>query len=291
MEVRLESPAAASAVDLPEIAALLDVVFRKERNKDRNWQADLAWQYVQNPCGPALYVNARSDEGKLVGHYAVIPVPPFQDQRFRHLRPFLSLNTAVHPDAQGKGIFKATAARLYAHLQSLQPSVVLGVANANSVNGFLRSLSFSSLGELALRFFFPWQTPKDDRLRLLEVDAGFLQWRSQRPSCEYRAIPDAGALSRIIRHKRIPVEGLLSTKLAPELLRALPADQQLRKRFLGPPRLYASSGEARGGIPVPQRFRPSPLHLICRVLADEDPAPLLEHVRGRLFEFLDFDVM
>lgn len=287
MQVHLEPPRAAAANDLAEIARLLEVVFRA----DRDWAEDLAWQYVENPCGPARYVNARSEDGTLVGHYAVIPTPPFGDPRFRHLRPFLSLNTAVHPSAQGKGVFKATASALYAQLRDEAPSVVLGVANANSVNGFLRSLSFASLGELSLKFFFPWQTPRVARPRLLQVDAAYVAWRSGRPGCDYRAIPGAGTLSRTMRRRHVPVEALLSTGLGADLLRGLPAARQRGARVIGPPRLYACSGELRGGIPVPERLRPSPLHLICRVLADADGGPLLEHVRATLFEFIDFDVV
>jgi hypothetical protein len=286
--IHLEPASTASARDLDEVAGLLREVF----DAHRDWNADLAWQYIENPCGPARYVNARAEDGKLVGHYAVIPAPPFRDPQFRHIRPFVSLNTAVHPSAQGKGIFKATANALYSALRSEAPSVVVGVANANSVNGFLRSLGFTGLGELSLRVYLPWQTPTADVPRLLDVDAPFLKWRANRPGCDYRVAPKQGALVRFMRRGGIPVEALLSTHLSAGLLESLPVPRRAFWRSVfGPLRLYANSSEGRGGITVPKRLRPSPLHMICRVLADDGSDALVEHVRGRLFEFVDFDVV
>lgn len=288
MDTRVEPASTARAQDLDEIAALLGEVFEA----GRDWKADLAWQYIDNPCGPARYVNARAEDGKLVGHYAVIPAPAFRDPQFRNLRPFLSLNTAVHPSAQGKGIFKATATALYSALRSEAPSVVLGVANANSVNGFLRSLGFTGLGQLSLRVYLPWQTPTVDVPRLLDIDGSFLAWRAQRPGCDYRVAPKEGALVRFMRRGAVPVEALLSTHVSAGLLETLPVPRRASWRsVLGPLRLYACSSEEPGGIPVPKRLRPSPLHLICRVLSDDGSDALVQHVRGRLFEFVDFDVV
>jgi len=283
MDIRLDPAATARPQDLPEIADLLEAVFAKERD----WRAELPWQYLANPCGPARYVNARAPDGRLVGHYVVIPTPEFADPRFQGLRSYLSLNTAVHPDAQGKGVFKLTARALYQRLQEEGPSVVLGVANANSVKGFLGSLGFAPLGQLGLRFYFPWQTPRVGRPRLLAAGADYLRWRASRPGCAYAAHPEAGVLSRRILHRGVPVAALLSTALDRQALAAVPAGPFPRVA----PRLYAASGELSGGIPVPERLRPSPLHFICRLLSSGDPAPLFEHVGQSLFEFLDFDVV
>lgn len=286
MQITFEQPTTASASDLPAIAGLLEVVFRKERS----WRDELPWQYLANPMGPAWYVNARSDEGELVGHYAVIPLPPFQEARFQRYRTFLSLNTAVHPKAQGKGVFKAAASKLYAHLASLQPIVILGVANANSAHGLIHSLGFYDLGRMSLNFYLPWQRPPTGVERLLEAAPEYLRWRAGRPGARMVKDQAAGSLSRVVRHKGVPVEGVLSVGLDPGAL----AGVEVARRSVLPAavRLYASSErQLRGGVPVPDRLRPSPLHYIALVLPDEKASALINHVHARRFEFLDFDVM
>lgn len=286
MQIQLEAPRSATLDDLQEISGLLNVVFRKEKD----WDRELPWQYIENPCGPARYVNARNEDGRLIGHYAVIPIPRLKDQRFSHYRTFLSLNTAVHPDAQGKGIFKITATSLYQDLGSQGPAMVLGVANANSIKGFIGSLGFYDLGRMALRFYLPWQSPKVLPDRLLETDPTFLMWRSRRPGTHIVRDIRTGTLSRLIRHKGIPLEGILTQACEADTLAPLKVPE--RSLVQSPLRLYASScPQERGGIPVPERLRPSPLHYICRLLPDENAAGLINHLNSRRFEFLDFDVL
>lgn len=286
MEIRIEVPTTAKPEDLAEIGNLLRVTFEK----DRDWDRELPWQYLDNPCGPAWYVNARSDDGELIGHYAVIPLSSFQDPKFKHYQIFLSLNTAIHPKAQGKGLFKATAGALYAHLQGLGPTVVLGVANANSVMGFTGSLGFYHLGRLTLKFFLPWQSPHLRTDRLLVTDTALLSWRAGRPGTRMLKDSHEGSLSRLVHHKGLPLEGLLIVGAPEDTLTPIRAPN--RSPFSAPLRLYASSGQSvAGGIPVPERLRPSPLHYICRVLPDQNAAGLINHLNSRRFEFIDFDVL
>jgi GNAT superfamily N-acetyltransferase len=287
MKIHLTPPTTAKAEDLPEVAGLLQAVFGRERD----WAAEIPWQYLENPCGPAWYVNARSDEGELVGHYTVIPTPKLNDPRFHHLRAYLSLNTAVHPKAQGQGIFKKTANALYQHLQSLHPSIVLGVANANSAPGFINSLGFYSLGRLSLQFFPPWKTPPVMAERTLAADLEFLRWRTRRPGARLFKEPSSGSILRAMSHRGVPIMGVLSVEQPGDLLSGLSLPKPGAQRLLAP-QLYASSCEGlSGGLPVPERLRPSPLHYICRLLPDTDAAPLVNFLRTRRFEFLDFDVV
>jgi hypothetical protein len=59
------------------------------------------------------------------------------------------------------------------------------------------------------------------------------------------------------------------------------------------PRLYAAFGPPiRGGLTVPERFRPSPLQYIVRLLGETRFAEsITQHLATRRFEFLDFDVV
>ncbi len=289
MNVHLDPPGAATAADLPEIADLLRATFPT----DRAWSEELPWQYLHNPCGPALYVNARTEEGRLVGHYAVLPLPPLADERFSAFKVLLSLNTAVHPDAQGKGLFKATARKLYEYLEQQQSSVVLGVANAASTPGFVGSLGFYSLGRLSLRFYPPWTKAFEGPDRTLAADPAFAAWRAQRPGGRFAKDETTRSLHRVIVHKGATVHGVLTHSMPSEHWQALghvPARSSLSR--LKDPLLYACSGPPPvGGVPVPERFRPSPLSYICRVLPDKNAASLINYLTSHRFEFLDFDVL
>ena len=177
MTVQLSPASTATSAALPEIAALLTTVFPRERP----WEPDLDWQYLANPLGPAWYVNARNERGGLIAHYAVAPMPPLEDPRYRGLATFYSLNTAVHPDARVPGLMVATARALFRHLATLRSSIILGVANEQSYAGFTRLLGFHSLGRLALRMLAPWSLPGPTPARAVSLDDAYLRWRAARP--------------------------------------------------------------------------------------------------------------
>src|SRR5712691_10732997 len=109
VKVRLSPPAAATRAALPEIVALLDRVFPSRRPR----APDLEWQYLRNPAGPARYVNAYTESGKLVAHYALLPTPPLADPPVAFTGTYFSLNTAVDPAAGVPGLMVATARALF----------------------------------------------------------------------------------------------------------------------------------------------------------------------------------
>ena len=73
----------ATAEALPEIGALLERVFPRERP----WAPDLEWQYLRNPAGPARYVNAYAESGALIAHYACCPRHRWPTRRPRSSGP------------------------------------------------------------------------------------------------------------------------------------------------------------------------------------------------------------
>ena len=52
------------------ISELFDICFNRKMN-EATWQ----WEYIDNPCGGPIVSLCFNDEGRLVGHYAVIPFP------------------------------------------------------------------------------------------------------------------------------------------------------------------------------------------------------------------------
>lgn len=285
VKVQLSPPAAATAGALAEIVALLDRVFPQVRPR----APDLEWQYLKNPAGPARYVNARNESGDLVAHYAVLPTPPLAQPPAAFAGTYFSLNTAVDPAARVPGLMVATARALFKSLQDEGPSLVLGVANENSFQGFVRMLGFRHLGRLSLAFHAPGTMPVTSTPRALAHDPAHLAWRTTRPGVMAYGDPDRGALSVRLRHRGIPLDAVLSTGLPEQMVRGL----ALPRPAVWTPRLYASFGSPIGhGIAVPERLRPSPLHYIVRVLGDPALAePVARTLMERRFEFLDFDVV
>jgi hypothetical protein len=285
VKVRLSLPAAATAAGLPEIVALLDRVFPTTRPR----APDLEWQYLRNPAGPARYVNAYTESGKLVAHYAVLPTPPLADPPVPVSGTYFSLNTAVDPSAGVPGLMVATARALFRQLQEEGPALILGVANENSYQGFVRMLGFRSLGRLSLTFHPPGTLPATSAPRALASDPPYLAWRTERPGVAASRNPSRGALTVRLRHHGIPLDAVLSVGLPHAVIQRL----ALPRAAVWTPRLYAAfGGPVLGGFAVPERLRPSPLQYIVRVLGDALLAdPVIRYLGARRFEFLDFDVV
>ena len=286
VKLRLSSPAAATAGALPEIVALLDRVFPRDRPRT----PDLMWQYLRNPAGPARYVNAYSESGELIAHYAVLPTPPLAESPVGFARAYFSLNTAVDHKARVPGLMVATARALFRGLQEEEgPALVLGVANENSFQGFVRMLGFRHLGRLSLTLHVPGTLPAITAPRALAQDPIHLAWRAARPGMATYGDPAGGALTVRLRYHGVPLDAVLSTGLPEEAVAGL----ALPRPAVWVPRLYASFGaRVGGGVAVPGRLRPSPLEYIVRVLGDAALVePVCRHLLARRFEFLDFDVV
>jgi GNAT superfamily N-acetyltransferase len=284
MHVNLASPQFAKQDDLPAIAQLLAKVF----GSDRSWLEELSWQYLDNPAGPAVYVNGFDEGGALMAHYAVIPTSPFADEKFSGIKTYLSLNTAVHPSAQGQGLFKKTATAVYNHLATLGPHAVLGVANENSVHGFISSLGFYLLGQLRVEAYFPGTIPRAGAPRLLSPSDEAVRWRLNRPHGGYQIQKGLPLCTR--PHKGIPVRCLLSSG-GLNLGLANLSETSIFNRWTRPA-ICASYGPTdQFAWLVPETMRPSPFNLIFRPAYEGSPLPLLNHIQTRRFELFDFDVV
>jgi hypothetical protein len=105
----------------------------------------LNWLYFENPRGRVRGFDAFDGE-RLVAHYACIPI---KINGFKH-DSLLSLNTATHPNYQGRGLFSTLATRTFESVSNSHANVI-GVANAKSISGFIKYLGFEILGNLELR--------------------------------------------------------------------------------------------------------------------------------------------
>jgi len=285
MHVQLAPATTAKPEDLPAIANLLNAAF----GSDQIGKEELTWQYLENPRGKAIYVNAHDETGRLVAHYAVIPIPCFAVARFSEIKTYLSLNTVVHPMAQGKGLFKKTAQAVYDHLATLGHHVVLGVANENSVHGFISSLGFHLLGQLKVEAYLPGFSPSPGAPRLPAPEPDDIQWRLAKPSRGYR-VSKTGQLACTRYFKGMPVHCILTAGGLNLSQIKVPTYGRLAR--MTRPAIYATYGPiSKFAWLVPEVLRPSPFHLICRPFVDGPALPLLNHIQTTRFELFDFDVV
>lgn len=245
----------------------------------------LRWLYRDNPAGAVVGFDAWDGE-RLAAHYACVPASVRLGAT--PVRALLSLNTATHPDYQGKGLFTQLASRTYDAAATDGFGLVFGFANANSTPGFLRKLGFGLVAPLdaavgvgrfrardwqalgAAEFARSW--PRDE-----------LAWRLRNPARPVRAVSLADGSTGFLA-----ATGRPGLRAWAQLGRASvpgtdPPGFPAARIFIG--KWPAAAGIRGMYLPIPQRLRPSPLNMIVRGLAGEvalDPANVS-------VSFLDFD--
>jgi GNAT superfamily N-acetyltransferase len=245
----------------------------------------LKWQYADNPDGPVVGFDAWDGE-RLAAHYVCVPA------RARvageDVRVLLSLNTATHPDYQGKGLFTKLAAMTYNAGAEQGFDAVYGVANANSTPGFLRKLDFQLVRPLEARVGIGGigngkAAGRPAAFERLWSDAA-LAWRCACPHNPVRVQQRGGML-------RFDAAALPAARVYGELRLAGSALPRRAAGGWAPLRLYLGlvpDHERDFGMyaSIPQRLRPSPLNLIYRSLSGRAPQLDPSNIR---FTFLDFD--
>lgn len=95
----------------------------------------LAWQYWDNPFG-APTVWLWEDDGRVVGHYAVVPYPARVAGRPALLG--IGIDAAVDPQYQGRKLFGPLTSALYAAALADGMAAIVCYPNDNSVRGIAR---------------------------------------------------------------------------------------------------------------------------------------------------------
>lgn len=279
----------------------------------------LDWLYYSGPDGHHI-LSDYSETEELLGHYTVVPQTWRIGQETRQLA--LSLNTAVHEKARGKGLFTKLAEESYAKAAEQGVQAIIGVANANSTPGFLRRLGFKLVCPLPVvaGMVFPaaWGAAKSHRitpqfLESSEFDAtsaavvagqhttGLVQnwtaeklrWRLSSPRAKYAMhTHPTGTLITTAAPLAAGVRAVIALKFFPHSSHQVDCKALLRKAaaYHRSPFFIYSGFNAQAkmrGLPLPRRLLPSPLNLIYRRLDNSMPSP--EQVSFSTFEFLDFD--
>jgi predicted N-acetyltransferase YhbS len=113
-----------STGDRESLCELHRLVFGSQFSTER-W----TWQHQKNPAGPAVIALAESDQG-IVGQYALIPLR-MKTNNVMCLGS-LSLDTMVHPDYRGQGMYVSLARQAYELAERRGIRFVYGFSNENS---------------------------------------------------------------------------------------------------------------------------------------------------------------
>jgi GNAT superfamily N-acetyltransferase len=265
--------------ELHEVAALLTRVFPKAVGGiDEHY---LRWLYLDNPCGPAVGFNAW-DNQRLAAHYVCLPwAAHLRGERASCL---LSLNTATHPDYQGRGLFTKLAKATYQDAAA-RYDFVYGVANQNSTTGFTHKLGFTLAASVGATIGFrpAWRDTGESIALRFDRSNAFLQWRLKNPTKRYAFRRLAGHRALILAETSLPATHCVTTVDAAGI--ALPLEERRRGRpfslviGLQPPVRCL-------GFAIPRALRPSPLNFILKDLRREVQSLSAQHVS---MDFLDFD--
>ena len=151
------------------------------------------WAYQENPFGHPL-VSMAFYEGKLVGHYAVIPIDLHNEDQV--LKGYLSMTTMVSVDFRRHQLFRKLADRVYDRIENRgEASVVFGFPNNQSAPGFIKRLGWKvseNYHVVSLRTtdieqaqeLLSKSTKSAYRLDLESVKVG--SWRSSKPNQEWQ---------------------------------------------------------------------------------------------------------
>ena len=273
----------------------------------------LEWEYLRSPSGTVIESNLDDEQGRS-GHYALVP------QRWRvDGKPCtyaLSLNTAVSQRSRGQGVFSRLGTTVVERARELGVRALIGVSNAESTHGMVKSLGFELLGSLPVFAILPASPLRARSFDLGTVremaawcsefgsdrvpasgpqrhwDAEELSWRMADPAHDYQVLISDGTLAVVhatsYRGLRVAVivkvfvrESAVKAEISPIATAACGA---LRTPFA----LYGGYNPnlRLRGLSVPTRVRPSPLSFIVKpLLEDLEPSDVVPN----WFEFLDFD--
>lgn len=171
------------------------------------------WKHFANPFGPSfMLVAERRDE--------IIGLRAFMRWRFRSFDRVVTavsaVDTATHPDHQGRGIFSRLTRQALEHLAS-EADVIFNTPNEKSLPGYLK-LGWQIVGRM------PVQVRPRRPLRMLRLvgkETAASSGLTERPPVS--ALPAAAVLEDVegiadLLAKRAPADNRFSTERSPGLL-------------------------------------------------------------------------
>ena len=138
----------ATESDIPEIIDLLKLSLGESLipKSESLWR----WKHLENPFGPSPCLLAE-ENGKLIGVRAFLRWDYVENQKI--YPAYRAVDTATHPDHQGKGIFKKLTMELVSTIQQEGAGLIFNTPNANSSPGYLK-MGWEKWGSLPLKLNF-----------------------------------------------------------------------------------------------------------------------------------------
>jgi hypothetical protein len=149
------------------------------------------WAYQRNPNGEPI-VTLAYENGNLVGHYAIVPMP-LSDAKVRK-NSYISMTTMVAESHRKLGLFTQLAIENYARAKELGVDFVFGFPNAQSTPGFRKRLNWilpesdyvATLSKSAVLALVASGTLDKGRGLSLDLSMPVLrEWRLSRPGAAY----------------------------------------------------------------------------------------------------------
>lgn len=277
-EYRIEFCNDYSSDALTELVGLMNASFPECEFKEDYYK----WQYMDNPNGRVVSYNAYAENGELAAHYATIPIKMVLNDKEE--LGLLSLNTATHPNHQGKRLFTKLADLTYKKGEELGYKFVIGVANANSTHGFLKHLGFKLIAPLEFKIGFGdiFKYACNINKNRVFYNDDILKWRLASPEFKYTY----GGKS---------IYGNRKEPLFHASVGYLPSSINVKKLSLKKAfdlfNIYVGLGlDKKGGMYVnlPKFVKRSPFNLIFKDLTDgQMPEITSENI---FFQLIDYDV-
>ena len=133
------------SADLPAIIALLSASMKRDPSEP--YEGLFRWKHLDNPFGPSPSWVATED-GQIVGFRT------FLRWNFRHggevVRAVRAVDTATHPDFQGRGIFTKLTLSALDDLRAEGITMIFNTPNDKSRPGYLK-MGWQQIGRLPAR--------------------------------------------------------------------------------------------------------------------------------------------
>ncbi|WP_367362920.1 GNAT family N-acetyltransferase [Mesotoga sp.] len=126
----------ASPADTDQILALMDEVFSKQQyfastRSRESWN----WKYEKNVFGKPIHIVVTSDE-RIVGFRSFWPWE--LACRGQVLKAYQPVDTVVHPDYQGQGLFTKLTVKALKQATEIGTDLLFNFPNQNSMPGYLK---------------------------------------------------------------------------------------------------------------------------------------------------------
>lgn len=200
----------------------------------------------------------------------------------------MSLNTATGKKHQGQGLFTILANKTYLKSKELGHEIIFGVANANSIHGFIKKLEWTYIDKLNTHVSLTLPTKVDsNKLQdclTFPFSENTTRWRLSNPNFRYSRFNlkniniianDVNLFARSIIKISESIDSDFDS-LIPKI-----------NFWIGISNSYSWSSGLFNGFKIPNFLKPSPLHLIYKNLSNEMNLNL--NNKNIHFEAINFD--